>query len=69
MFVIRTPNPNYRGETLGVRFENGKAVVEDEILFNTLVNDYGYLSEQLTKPEEKTVTKTRRTSTPKPSGK
>lgn len=52
MFVIKTPNPNYDGVTLGVKFENGAAVVEDENLRKVLVNDYGYLSETKKEPEE-----------------
>lgn len=53
MIVIKTPNPNYNGITLGVKFENGAAVIEDENLRRVLVNDYGYLSEESKdQPEE-----------------
>lgn len=55
MFVIKTPNPNYDGITLGVKFENGAAVVEDENLRKVLVNDYGYLSESKDQPGEPKV--------------
>ncbi|AIQ13634.1 hypothetical protein [Paenibacillus durus] len=54
MFVIKTPNPNYDGITLGVKFNNGMAVVEDESLRKILVNDYGYIFEEIS-PEEPQV--------------
>lgn len=57
MIVIKTPNPNYNGITLGVKFENGAAVIEDENLRRVLVNDYGYLSEESKdQPEESQAT-------------
>lgn len=60
MYTIKTPNPNYDGITLGVKFENGTAVVEDESLRRVLVNDYGYSSEEKQPPSEV------RPKTPKP---
>ncbi|MNJ77961.1 hypothetical protein D3C77_755840 [compost metagenome] len=73
MYVIKTPNPNYDGVTIGVKFENGTAVVEGENLRNILVKDYGYLSDEVKKPEEpasiKQAPKPRRTSATKTSGK
>ncbi|MFD2702782.1 hypothetical protein ACFSVM_20285 [Paenibacillus shunpengii] len=48
---IKTPNPNYEGITLGVKFNNGEAVVEDESIAKILVADYGYLISE-TVPEE-----------------
>lgn len=73
MYAIKTPNPNYDGVTFGVKFENGSAVVENENLRNILVNDYGYLFEEVKMPEEpapeKQAPKPRKTSAPKTSGK
>lgn len=57
MIVIKTPNPNYNGITLGIKFENGAAVIEDENMRRVLVNDYGYFSEECKdQPEEPQAT-------------
>ncbi|WP_379161362.1 hypothetical protein [Paenibacillus sp. sgz5001063] len=74
MYVIKTPNPNYDGTTIGVKFSNGMAVVEDEDLRKILVNDYGYISEEdESKPEEPQVSAIKssrpRKTAAKPSGK
>ena len=41
-YVIRTKNKMYNGVTEGVLFQNGQAVVEDELIKNLLVVNYGY---------------------------
>lgn len=41
-YQIKTPNPKYKGTTLGVEFENGLGVTEDKTVRDTLVNEYGY---------------------------
>jgi hypothetical protein len=57
-YLIKTPNVNYRGVTEGVAFADGKAVVEDEILKNVLVKNYGYAAEEVP-AEKKTAAKSK----------
>lgn len=42
IYTIKTPNEKYNGITEGVPFVNGVAKVEDELVRNVLVNNYGY---------------------------
>lgn len=57
-WLIKTPNKMYNGITEGVAFVNGQAIVEDEILKNMLVNNYGYVAEEIVeKKEEKPAEK------------
>lgn len=46
-YVIETPNKQYTGVTEGVAFVDGRAIVEDEVLKNVLVNNYGYSARPL----------------------
>ena len=52
-YKITVKNPNYCGVTHGVAFANGVAYVEDELLKNILVNNYGYTAEPVEKEEAK----------------
>jgi hypothetical protein len=53
-FIIKTPNEKYNGITEGVPFVNGQAKVEDEVVRNVLVNNYGYIdaTEKVEKPKQ-----------------
>ena len=39
---VTTKNPLYSGCTEGVFFQNGQAIVSDELLKDLLVSEYGY---------------------------
>jgi hypothetical protein len=41
-YQIKTPNPKYKGETLGVKFEDGLGLTEEKDIKNALVQEYGY---------------------------
>ena len=46
-WIISTPNPNYTGRTLGVRFENGHAFLPARLpgaerTLGLLIKDFGY---------------------------
>jgi hypothetical protein len=63
-YEIETPNAFYNGETVGVKFTNGKGTTEDANKRNQLVNEYGY--KDVTKVEEKPkTTAKKKTSSPK----
>lgn len=51
-WLVSTPNTHYNGVTEGVQFENGQAVVEDDVKMLVLVNDYGYSAEEIPSDEE-----------------
>lgn len=41
-FLIETPNKEFSDIREGVRFENGKAEIEDEYLARVFANNWGY---------------------------
>jgi hypothetical protein len=54
-FHIKTPNPKYKGITLGVKFNDGLGFTDDELLKNVLVFEYGY--EDVTPDDKKNAPK------------
>lgn len=53
MYKIKTPNSNYNGITLNVKFTNGTGVTDVEEIKNILINDYGYKLEEVVKSTNK----------------
>jgi hypothetical protein len=57
-YIIKTPNEKYNGVTEGVPFVNGVAKVDDKIVRDVLVNNYGYIdATKEAKAEEKPAKK------------
>lgn len=41
-WLVETPNPEYNGVTMGIRFTNGKAILWNREFAETMARDFGY---------------------------